>query len=113
MKDKDTDSIINGYKKYMKDNEISDKDIETATSYVKPFVQFLLEKQEHIIDYPKDEKGKSKRNMTEEEKKTAQKKSEEIRRNKGQERKETSRITGRLKRALDFSNALVYNLLRK
>lgn len=41
----------------MKDNEISDKDIETATSYVKPFVQFLLEKQEHIIDYPKDEKG--------------------------------------------------------
>ena len=71
---KDTDSIINGYKKYMKDNEISDKDIETATSYVKPFVQFLLEKQEHIIDYPKDEKGKSKRNMTEEEKKAAQKK---------------------------------------
>ena len=64
-------------KKYMKDNEISDKDIETATSYVKPFVQFLLEKQEHIIDYPKDEKGKSKRNMTEEEKKAAQKKSEE------------------------------------
>nr|WP_317353812.1 hypothetical protein [uncultured Agathobacter sp.] len=58
MKDKDTDSIINGYKKYMKDNEISDKDIETATSYVKPFVQFLLEKQEHIIDYPKDEKGR-------------------------------------------------------
>ena len=42
MKDKDTDSIINGYKKYMKDNEISDKDIETATSYVKPFVQFLF-----------------------------------------------------------------------
>ena len=42
----------------MKDNEISDKDIETATSYVKPFVQFLLEKQEHIIDYPKDEKGR-------------------------------------------------------
>ena len=41
----------------MKDNEISDKDIETATSYVKLFVQFLLEKQEHIIDYPKDEKG--------------------------------------------------------
>lgn len=77
LKDKDTDSIINGYKKYMKDNEISDKDIETATSYVKPFVQFLLEKQEHIIDYPKDEKGKSKRNMTEEEKKAAQKKSEE------------------------------------
>ena len=34
LKDKDTDSIINGYKKYMKDNEISDKDIETATSYV-------------------------------------------------------------------------------
>ena len=58
----------------MKDNEISDKDIETATSYVKPFVQFLLEKQEHIIDYPKDEKVKSKRNMTEEEKKAAQKK---------------------------------------
>ena len=77
LKDKDTDSIINGYKKYMKDNEISDKDIETATSYVKPFVQFLLEKQEHIIDYPKDEKGKSKRNMTEEEKKAVQKKSEE------------------------------------
>ena len=68
--------IINGYKKYMKDNEISDKDIETATSYVKPFVQFLLEKQEHIIDYPEDKKGKSKRNMTEEEKKAAQKKSE-------------------------------------
>ena len=45
-------------KKYMKDNEISDKDIETATSYVKPFVQFLLEKQEHNIDYPKDEKGR-------------------------------------------------------
>ncbi len=49
MKDKDTDSIINGYKKYMKDNEISDKDIETATSYVKLFVQFLLEKQEQRL----------------------------------------------------------------
>ena len=32
---------------------------------------------EYIIDYPEDEKGKSKRNMTEEEKKAAQKKSEE------------------------------------
>lgn len=32
---------------------------------------------EYIIDYPEDEKGKSKRNMTEEEKKVAQKKSEE------------------------------------
>ena len=69
LRDKDIDSIINGYKKYMKDNEISDEDIETTISYVKPFVQFLLEKQEHIIDYPEDEKGKSKRNMTEEEKK--------------------------------------------
>lgn len=77
LRDKDIDSIINGYKKYMKDNKISDKDIETTISYVKPFLQFLLEKQEHIIDYPKDEKGKSKRNMTEEEKKAAQKKSEE------------------------------------
>ncbi|MFR8473873.1 MAG: helix-turn-helix domain-containing protein [Lachnospira sp.] len=76
LRDKDIDSIINDYKEYMKDNEISDEDIETATSYVKPFVQFLLEKQERIIDYPEDEKGKSKRNMTEEEKKAAQKKSE-------------------------------------
>lgn len=76
LKDKDIDSIINGYKKYMKDNKISDEDIETATSYVKPFVQFLSEKQEYVIDYPEDEKGKSKRNMTEEEKKAAQKKSE-------------------------------------
>ena len=40
MKDKDTNSIINCYKKYMKDNEISDKDIETATSYVKPLFNF-------------------------------------------------------------------------
>lgn len=32
---------------------------------------------EYIIDYPENEKGKSKRNMTEEEKKAAQKKSEE------------------------------------
>lgn len=32
---------------------------------------------EYVIDYPEDEKGKSKRNMTEEEKKAAQKKSEE------------------------------------
>ena len=31
---------------------------------------------EYVIDYPEDEKGKSKRNMTEEEKKAAQKKSE-------------------------------------
>ena len=62
----------------MKDNEISDKDIETATSYVKPLFNFCQKN-----------------------------------RNKGQERKETSRITGRLKRALDFSSALVYNLLRK
>ena len=38
---------------------------------------------------------------------------EEVRSNKGKERKEASRITGQLKRALDFSNALVYNLLRK
>lgn len=76
LRDKDIDSIINDYKKYMKDNEISDEDIETTISYVKPFVQFLLEKQEYIIDYPEDEKGKSKRNMTEEEKKAAQKKSE-------------------------------------
>jgi transcriptional regulator with XRE-family HTH domain len=77
LRDKNIDSIINDYKEYMKDNEISDEDIETTTSYVKPFVQFLLEKQEHIIDYPEDKKGKSKRNMTEEEKKAAQKKSEE------------------------------------
>ena len=76
LRDKDIDSIINDYKEYMKDNEISDEDIDTTTSYVKPFVQFLLEKQEHIIDYPEDKKGKSKRNMTEEEKKAAQKKSE-------------------------------------
>ena len=32
---------------------------------------------EYVIDYPEDEKGKLKRNMTEEEKKAAQKKSEE------------------------------------
>ena len=31
---------------------------------------------EYVIDYPEDEKGKSKRNMTEEEKRAAQKKSE-------------------------------------
>ena len=31
---------------------------------------------EYVIDYPEDKKGKSKRNMTEEEKKAAQKKSE-------------------------------------
>ncbi len=38
---------------------------------------------------------------------------EEVGSNKGKERKEASRITEQLKRALDFSNALVYNLLRK
>ena len=40
LRDKDIDSIINDYKEYMKDNEISDKDIETATSYVKPLFNF-------------------------------------------------------------------------
>lgn len=32
---------------------------------------------EYVLDYSEDEKGKTKRNMTEEEKKAAQKKSEE------------------------------------
>ncbi|MCI6682815.1 hypothetical protein [Roseburia faecis] len=31
--------------------------------------------KEYVIDYPQEEKGKSKRNMTEEEKKAAQEKS--------------------------------------
>ena len=44
--------------------------------------------------------------MTEEEKKAAQKKSEATKKKKRKQ-------TGQLKRALDFSNALVYNLLRK
>ena len=51
------ETLISKERKFADFSLLSDKDIETATSYVKPFVQFLLEKQEHIIDYPKDEKG--------------------------------------------------------
>lgn len=77
LKEKDETTIIGNFKKYMKDKGFSEQDIEMAETYGRVFNQFLSEKQqESIIDYPDELKGRSKRNMTDEEKKAAQKKSE-------------------------------------
>lgn len=76
LRDKDFEQVISRYKIELVENGKSDNEIKKCISNLREFYNWIVDnKQEFIIDYPDELKGKSKRNMTEEEKKAAQEKS--------------------------------------
>lgn len=76
LRDKDFEQVISRYKIELVENGKSDNEIKKCISNLREFCNWIVDnKQEFVIDYPDELKGKSKRNMTEEEKKAAQEKS--------------------------------------
>lgn len=76
LKDKDIEQSILEYAEILKASGKSDESIQTYITCIREYYNWMMENhKEFIIDYPDEEKGKSKRNMTEEEKRIAQEKS--------------------------------------
>lgn len=76
LKDKDIEQSIIEYMEVLKQSEKSLESIQTYATCIRKFYNWYIDSnKEFVIDYPDDVKGKSKRNMTEEEKRIAQEKS--------------------------------------
>ena len=76
LKDKDIEQSIIEYMEVLKQSGKSLESIQTYATCIREFYNWYVDSnKEFVIDYPDDVKGKSKRNMTEEEKRIAQEKS--------------------------------------
>lgn len=76
LKDKDIEQSIIEYMEVLKQSGKSLESIQTYATCIRKFYNWYIDSnKEFVIDYPDDVKGKSKRNMTKEEKRIAQEKS--------------------------------------
>lgn len=76
LKDKDIEKNILDFEEILKQSGKNDDTIQVYLDCVREYHNWIMQNnREFVIDYSEDLKGKSKRNMTDEEKKAAQEKS--------------------------------------
>lgn len=91
LKDKDIEKNIADFEEILKQSGKSADTIQNYVECVKEYHNWIMEnKREFVIDYSEELKGKSKRNMTEEEKKAAQEKSKQTKAKNAKLRENTS-----------------------